>query len=100
MNAEKLLIQASEVMTERGKQYDKPKGERSMKRTVLAFNAITGQDLTETQGWQFMEVLKAVRNFTGNKLHQDSMLDGIAYSALKAESGMNENLMNAYNGDK
>ncbi len=98
MRAGDLLNKAAYLMTERGKQYDQDDGERSMARTVLAFNAITGQSLTETQGWQFMEVLKAVRNFTGNKLHEDSMLDGIAYAALKAESGMNENLMNAYNG--
>lgn len=99
MKAENLLVQASEVMQERGKQYDKPEGERSMARTVAAFNLITGQNLTETMGWQFMETLKAVRNFTGNKLHQDSMLDGIAYSALKAESGMNEVIQRACRGD-
>ena len=98
MKAENLLVHASEVMQERGKQYDQEGGERSMARIVVAFNAITGQDLTETQGWQFMEVLKAVRNFTGNKNHPDSLLDAIAYAALKAESGLNENLINAYNG--
>ena len=98
MKAENLLVQASEVMAERGKQYDKPEGERSMARTVAAFNLITGQDLTETQGWQFMETLKAVRCFTGDKLHPDSMLDGIAYSALKAESGFNEILQRAFRG--
>ena len=95
MKAEKLLITASEIMVQRGKDYDKPEGERSMSRTVSAFNLITGQDLTETQGWQFMEVLKAVRVFTGKHRHEDSLIDGIAYGALKAESGLNENIKEA-----
>jgi len=97
MKAEKLLKQAADVMNQRGKDYDKPDGERSMARTVAAFNLITGQNLTETEGWQFMETLKAVRIFTGKTRHEDSMLDGIAYASLKAESGINENIHHALN---
>lgn len=97
MKAETLLKHASAIMIQRGKDYDKPDGERSMARTVAAFNLITGQDLTETQGWQFMQTLKDVRNATGSQPHEDSLLDSIAYAALKAESGINEKIQRAIN---
>jgi hypothetical protein len=96
MKADSLLIQAAEVMQERGKQYDKADGERSMGKAVQAFNIITGHSIRESEGWLLMELLKNVRNFTGQKHHTDSLLDGIAYSALKAEAGMAENLEKAW----
>lgn len=87
--APEFLHRAATIMEERGKQYDKPGGERSMGKTVAAFNAITGQDLTIEQGWQFMMVLKAVRFFSNTTApHRDSLEDAIAYSALLAESAM------------
>lgn len=87
--APEFLHRAASIMEERGKQYDKPDGERSMGRTVQAFNAITGQDLTEEQGWQFMMVLKSVRFFSNTSApHRDSLEDAIAYSALMAECAM------------
>ena len=36
-------------------------GERSMASTVKAFNALTGHNLTESEGWEFMVLLKLVR---------------------------------------
>ena len=86
MNAPALLRIASETLEARGKEYDKPEGERSMKSAVSVFNAATGRDLTETEGWAFMCSLKMVRNFIGDKSHSDSLIDLIAYSALMAES--------------
>lgn len=86
MRAPALLRIAAETLAERGKDYDKPEGERSMKATVAVFNASTGNSLTESEGWAFMCSLKMVRAFTGDKLHADSMLGLIAYSALMAES--------------
>lgn len=80
------LSRADRIMTERGKTYDQPEGERSMGKTVLAFNAITGHALTEADGWLLMECLKNVRQWQRQEFHQDSADDGVAYAALKAEA--------------
>lgn len=88
--APELLLCASELMAERGKTYDKPDGERSMAKTVEAFNIITGQDMTESQGWEFMSVLKKVRSWQAPGCHMDSLCDDIAYCALKAEAKQND----------
>lgn len=73
-------------MRDRAATYDKPEGERSMGRAVLAFNAITGRDLTEPEGWLLLQVLKDVRLFQRPGYHADSAEDCIAYAALKAEA--------------
>jgi hypothetical protein len=86
--APELLGRAAALLTERGKDYDKPDGERSMSKTVDAFNVITGLGMTETQGWLFMMCLKQVRAFTGTAPHEDSLHDLIAYAALMAEEGL------------
>ena len=58
-----------------------------MGKTVIAFNAITGRDLTESEGWLLLQVLKDVRQWQNpNEYHQDSGEDCIAYACLKAES--------------
>lgn len=88
MNATETLKRAAEIMDERGKQYDKPDGERSMAATVAAFNAQTGRDLTEAEGWLLMVNLKIVRDRQRVAPHKDSCEDLIAYSALYAESRM------------
>ncbi len=88
--APQLLNKAASIMELRGKQYDKLDGERSMGATVAAFNIITGRDLTESEGWLLMQVLKDVRDRQRKEPHQDSLEDGIAYSALKAESRLSE----------
>ena len=84
--ASELLGRAAALLHDRGKEYDKPGGERSMGRTVQAFNAITGRDLTESEGWLLMSVLKQVRGFTRSGYHEDSHNDLIAYTALMAEA--------------
>lgn len=84
--AAEYLNQAKELMEERGKTYDKSDKERSMASTVIAFNAITGNHLTESEGWEFMLILKQVRQFSNPDFHQDSAEDSVAYSALLAES--------------
>lgn len=89
MNAQDFLQEALDVMAERGKQYDKPDGERSMARAVAAFNAKTGRDLSEVEGWLLLQDLKDVRQFQNKeKPHMDSLLDCVAYAALKAEAMM------------
>ncbi len=84
--APELLGRAAALMYERGHTYDKPDGERSMGRIIEAFNAITGRDLNEQEGWLLMMLLKAVRAFTRTERHTDSLDDLIAYAALLAES--------------
>jgi len=89
--AVRLLGRAVELLDARGQQYDSPKGERSMLKTVTAFNTITGNNLTESQGWLFMQILKDVRLFQHNGYHRDSAEDCIGYAALKAEAKQTEN---------
>lgn len=86
--APELLAKAKKHMDDRAATYDKPEGERSMAATVAAFNAITGRDLTESEGWLIMQILKDVRDRQRGKPHVDSLEDGIAYAALKAEARM------------
>ena len=62
------------------------KQERSMAATVKAFNAIHGTNLTESQGWSFMTLLKMKRSFTGDVFRDDDFVDEAAYTALRAES--------------
>lgn len=90
ITAPQLLETAAKHMAERAKTYDKPEGERSMGKTVQAFNVITGRDLTESEGWLLMQILKDVRLFQRPGYHADSAEDCIAYAALKAESKAQE----------
>ena len=86
MKATDVLEKAAGHMRDRAAAYDKPDGERSMARTVAAFNALTGRDLTTAEGWAFMLLLKQVRVFQNPaEPHQDSLEDGVAYAALLAE---------------
>ena len=59
--AAELLGRAAAHMHDRSATYDEPEGERSMGKIVTAFNAITGRDLTESEGWMFMQQVKLVR---------------------------------------
>lgn len=86
VKAPELLGRAAALMHERGKTYDEPEGERSMGKTVAAFNAVTGRDLTESEGWLLMCLLKAVRAASRKEPHRDSHEDLIAYAALLAEA--------------
>lgn len=88
--APQLLSKAASIMEERGKQYDKPDGERSMGKCVQAFNVVTGKSLTEAEGWLLLQILKDVRLFQNPGYHQDSAEDCIAYAALKAEAKQSE----------
>lgn len=56
-----------------------------MKRTVNAFNALTGHTLTEQEGWLFMVTLKAARAMAGSH-NPDDYEDGAAYFALTGEA--------------
>lgn len=58
--------------------------ERAMETIVKMFNELTGRDLTETEGWEFMCLLKMVRS-KSNPI-ADDYIDMIGYTALAAES--------------
>ena len=86
MKAPDILKKSAQHMLDRATTYDKPEGERSMAKTVQAFNAITGRDITTAEGWLMLAVLKQVRAFQNpGKPHVDSLEDGLAYLALMAE---------------
>lgn len=96
---QQVLRQAAEVITQRGAQRDTATGmaaapqERSMATTVAAFNAIHKTNLTETQGWAFMQTLKMVRAATSARnglFNTDDYTDGAAYAALAHEAAESE----------
>lgn len=83
--AQSILRRAADLIEERGAQRDQANGEKSMAKTVQAFNAIYGTELTEVQGWHFMELLKMVRSAYGRYV-ADDYDDKVAYAALAAEA--------------
>ena len=89
ITAHGFLEQAAREMGQRAATYDKPEGERSMGKTVAAFNALTGHTITEQEGWQFMELLKIARSNQGG-YRADSFVDGAAYAALAGEAAARE----------
>ena len=89
VTAASMLTAALGHMEDRAKTYDAPGGERSMGKTVAAFNIITGLGLTEEQGWLFMEILKQVRSQQGN-YRADNYEDMVAYAALRGECAARE----------
>lgn len=81
------LQSALNTLTQRGKDYDKPEGERSAAAVAVAFNAITGRNLTEAEVWLVLQLVKDVRQWQNpDRYHADSALDCVAYAALKAEA--------------
>lgn len=76
-------------MDDRATTYDQKGGERSMGKTVTAFNALTGNNLTEEQGWLLMELLKCARSQQGN-YRADNYEDATAYAALRGEAAAHE----------
>ena len=96
MKAPDILKKSAQHMLDRATTYDKPDGERSMTKTVQAFNAITGRDITTAEGWLMLAVLKQVRAFQNpGKPHVDSLEDGPAYLALMAEEMLSDGVSEA-----
>ena len=60
-----------------------------MESTVEAFNALTGNSLSESAGWLFMLCLKAARA-EGGCFKADDYVDGAAYFALYGEAAAKE----------
>lgn len=89
-SASQFLTKAAALLVERGKNYDNPKGERSMEQIVKIFSVLTGHKLTPYEGWLFMWVLKYVRLRTARSFHQDSAEDMLAYLSLAVEAKKEE----------
>ncbi len=86
LTAPEFATRAAELMAERGKTYDSNGSERSMGKCVTAFNAITGRNLTEWEGWLLMSVLKRVRQASSPVPHMDRADEAVAHACLEAES--------------
>jgi hypothetical protein len=84
VNADDFLAQARATIASRKSDRDRA-NERSMPRIVAAFNALTGNALSERDGWIFMVVLKLARAEVGSG-NPDHYVDGAAYFALAGES--------------
>lgn len=84
--APEFLESSARIMDERAKAYDQEDGERSMGKAVAAFNIITGQSISESEGWLLLQILKDVRQWATPAYHQDSAEDCVSYAALKAEA--------------
>lgn len=86
-SAAQIVQKAADEIAQRGQLRDKSDGERSMKRTVDAFNGLLGRPaLTEQEGWLFMCVLKMARA-TAGKHHLDDYTDLAGYAGLAGECG-------------
>lgn len=83
--ANTILQDAQQHLLDRAAVRDQA-SERSMERAVRAYNAITGHELSERDGWMFMVVLKATRACTTPAGIPDDYEDLVAYGALAGES--------------
>lgn len=83
-SADALLLAAAEAIRQRAALRDLPEGERSMARAIAAYNALTGANLSELDGWLFMCILKLSRAQAG-EAHIDDYTDLAGYAALAAE---------------
>lgn len=96
----KLAEKVISTLNQRGEQngYDKKPGtaqeERSATQVAQVFNALTGHNLSTTDAWTFLQVLKLVRMETQIKMGSgdllDSCVDVLGYSLLKAETALQE----------
>lgn len=75
--ASEFLTEANDIIGSRGPEYDQEAGERSMGKAVTAFNTITGQALSEAEGWLLLQILKDVRQWSRHKYHADFIKAGI-----------------------
>lgn len=91
-DADEILQVANEAIAQRGVMYDSTgqQQERSMGKVVAMFNALTGHELTNEQGWKFMCLLKLARSEQG-EFSLDSFIDLAAYAALAGEEAAKHN---------
>lgn len=85
MKANEILRKGAEHIEDRAATRDCEDGERSMAATVAMFNAATGKDISEADGWMFMVFLKIARSLAGG-YNPDDYEDMAAYAALLGET--------------
>lgn len=90
VNAETLLQAAATAVKDRAPIRDTVSGIRSMRRAIRTFNELHGTDLTESQGWEFMLILKLARAKQG-AYNPDDYVDCSGYAALAGEAAFTEN---------
>jgi hypothetical protein len=78
-----LLREAADLIDARAAERDVD-AERSMGRAIAAFNTLTGNEATETEGWLLLAILKLARA-TAGKFQPDDLKDCAAYVALALE---------------
>lgn len=94
--AEKALATLDQRGTENGcdKKAGTAQEERSAAQIARVFNELTGHQLSTTDAWTFLQVLKLVRMEnqikTGSGDLLDSCNDMISYSLLKAETALQD----------
>ncbi|KAF1005432.1 MAG: hypothetical protein GAK28_03184 [Luteibacter sp.] len=84
-SAPDILRQAAQTIDDRAAERDQEQ-ERSMGRAVAAFNALTGHQMSERDGWLFMATLKIARATNTPTGNPDDYIDLAAYGALAGES--------------
>jgi hypothetical protein len=85
-----ILSEAADILKQRGVDYDGKGyqgGERSMEQTVKLFEVLTGNKLSELDGWRFLICLKLARSTTG-KPKRDSYVDLAGYTGLAGECAL------------
>ena len=104
MSAVELIQKGLQVLKERatGRGLTENQGERVMNRTTKIFNATTGRDMTEREGWLFMVCLKMARAQEDKRFNPDDYIDGSNYWALTGECTSKERglLMNGNGNHK
>ena len=76
-------------MEDRARTHDTPNGERSIPKTVAAFNIICDSEMTDEEGWMFMGLLKKVRSVQG-EFNADNYEDEASFSGLRGECAARE----------
>jgi hypothetical protein len=87
MKALDLLKKGAEIIGQRGEEYETTTGdgERSFNAIATAFNAITGKSVTAAEVALMLQITKDVRQWSQDRLHEDSVIDCVNYAALKGE---------------
>lgn len=91
VTAGEILVEANKIVNQRANDRDDG-AERSMRRIVEIFNATTGRDLSESDGWAFMCALKLGRAFNAGQdtFNKDHFVDLAGYAGLLGESWSNK----------
>lgn len=87
--APEILDHAKRLHEVRGETRDAPDG-KPMAKAVAMFNALRGDDMTEAEGYQFLELLKMARASQG-RFCIDDYVDGAAYAAMAGEAAAERN---------